>query len=988
MHISDITKSIMITKLAVLSLAIGCMLSNAAQWDFKDGDNSSIIREKTNPALNGRINDLSLCNWAREDDRDWFMTFKEGGSVIIPHSDSLNFDKGFTAHIHFSCDMSNIGRNDLVNLFSKGNNLQPGYSLMLRKDGVLILNLKGFEPERHPANIGIASNIEYLLSIYAGKEEVRIFLNNKEVESYPVTGNLQMKDNKEPLYIGSVQGHDFSGNIYSFSITPYEPPPVNARSDTAHARAKKPEELPVSDPPGTVIVNDFSKFDPPERVILSSTFSTSSFESWVLRHVTFMAQSDSVLHPPISPDSVISFHPGLTGEYDVYVSLRAVSTATALQFNLSNDETWYRLETEPVGNAHRNIEFQIARSINMDDVQIRLASNAAPAYLGNIKFVPSASTKEWRMDPVGKVTAGSKLTAAKLYEQREKEVANRIADGYFKELNYVEKRSVPTPGAVSVNRGYILFEQPWMELLFKNSAPPADSARLELKTSFAPGEFEPLTLGLRAIDSLRNVRLRMSKPFFNGITAEIAVVEAIPKRTSNYRGRSEFINAPQYLEKNHVIDIEADQTRQFWITLHASGNTPPGIYQAEFELVSNTNVETIPVTARIHDLKLRPVEGYDIGFWVGFGGMDRQSIEQTIKTMIDHGMTSLVTDHFFTLTGDSPENYAIDFSASTATIVGEACRKYNLRGNMIVAVDALNRGKAFTRLVKEFDAYAEQRHWPPRIYTTYDEVPSHPHVFDAFTESIKVLHEAGFRVMADHIWYKTSRPLQKEVDLATPYIDVFVNRFNTRRLFYVDSWEEMETECINRGKNLYAYNSTNALTFAQAGAMRFAGGWFFRSFGRGTIGHLFCAFNKCRNNPYTELDGDTSDWLYVYPPQGKRKGGPAIDFVAFREGVDDLRYILTLEHEISAARENGFTADADAADSILDRLKNSFDKQRFYEESIFFDSKWSHRKINENGRIEVSGELNIPNGWNSTDYAFARDEMAAAIVKLQKVNRN
>jgi hypothetical protein len=344
-----------------------------------------------------------------------------------------------------------------------------------------------------------------------------------------------------------------------------------------------------------------------------------------------------------------------------------------------------------------------------------------------------------------------------------------------------------------------------------------------------------------------------------------------------------------------------------------------------------------------------------------------------------------VSGNFFTLKGNKPENYTIDFSASTATLVGEACKKYKLRGNMIISVDSLNKGDAFIRLVKEFDDYADKHHWPKRIYTTFDEVPSHPEIFPAFIKSIKALHEAGFKVMGDHIWYKTSRPLKKEVEQAAPCIDIFVNRFNTRRLFYVDSWKEMEAEALKRGKKLYAYNSTNALAFAQTGAMRFAGGWFFRSFGKHTAGQLFCSFNSSKSFPYTDLDG--TDWLYVYPPNGERKGGPAIDLEAFREGVDDLRYIITLEHEIAVARKNGFNAQANTAETVLNKLKNSFNSKLFYDKSVFFDSKWTERRQDKNGKIYVSGELNIPNGWTLADYAVARKKMVAEIIKLQKLNR-
>ena len=201
-------------KTVTIALAAGCILASAAHWDFKDGDNSKIVREKDNSALNGKINNPALCSWAREDDRGWFLTFKSGGSVIVPHADSLNLENGFTARIHFSYDISGIGRTNFSNLFTKGANFQQGYSIMIGRGGTLLLNLRGFKPEYYIAKLGMKSNVEYFLSIYAGDGKVRIFLNGKEAASYPVTGTLQLKDNLKPLYIGSLGlGYGFSGNI-------------------------------------------------------------------------------------------------------------------------------------------------------------------------------------------------------------------------------------------------------------------------------------------------------------------------------------------------------------------------------------------------------------------------------------------------------------------------------------------------------------------------------------------------------------------------------------------------------------------------------------------------------------------------------------------------------------------------------------------------------------------------------------------------------
>ena len=104
---------------------------------------------------------------------------------------------------------------------------------------------------------------------------------------------------------------------------------------------------------------------------------------------------------------------------------------------------------------------------------------------------------------------------------------------------------------------------------------------------------------------------------------------------------------------------------------------------------------------------------------------------------------------------------------------------------------------------------------------------------------------------------------------------------------------------------------------------RFALGWFFRTLGKKTRSQFIYAYNHTNSDPYNDLDGGATDWMYDYPAAPGHKGGFAINYEAMREGIDDLRYITTLENQILTARANKI--DTTAAETVVANLMNSFD---------------------------------------------------------------
>jgi hypothetical protein len=74
-------------------------------------------------------------------------------------------------------------------------------------------------------------------------------------------------------------------------------------------------------------------------------------------------------------------------------------------------------------------------------------------------------------------------------------------------------------------------------------------------------------------------------------------------------------------------------------------------------------------------------------------------------------------------------------------------------------------------------------------------------------------------------------------------------------------------------------------------------------------------FDCTYGNPYNDFDAGHRDWNVVFP--GVDRLTPTIYWELCREGVDDCRYVATLQEEIRRARERGQAAAARRAERVL-----------------------------------------------------------------------
>ena len=145
---------------------------------------------------------------------EWNFAPGENFNLRVPHQDELNFPHGFKATIRFACDLSAIGRVRFANLVTKGRDFHDGWSIMVKKDGNLLVDLLGVEPQYHVCeNMRIESNRPHLLEVYVMEDCTRIFLDGEERGSYEFGLRRNMANCDAPLVIGSMGGYTFKGSI-------------------------------------------------------------------------------------------------------------------------------------------------------------------------------------------------------------------------------------------------------------------------------------------------------------------------------------------------------------------------------------------------------------------------------------------------------------------------------------------------------------------------------------------------------------------------------------------------------------------------------------------------------------------------------------------------------------------------------------------------------------------------------------------------------
>ena len=180
-------------------------------------------------------------------------------------------------------------------------------------------------------------------------------------------------------------------------------------------------------------------------------------------------------------------------------------------------------------------------------------------------------------------------------------------------VEFKEHTHRPAPSAEDKHAGLILFVRDPLERIYANSR-PRDADRVpEAHLAAAQDQYEPLQLGVYALRDLHDVTVTVSDLRDDAgdvLPASAAVVRMVrfygAQLSSRHRDR--FGVVPKTLEIAVPIAVPRTTVRPYWITVHVPADQPGGVYHGLVHVAPKEGGADLPLTIDVLPLHLREAD--------------------------------------------------------------------------------------------------------------------------------------------------------------------------------------------------------------------------------------------------------------------------------------------------------------------------------------------------------------------------------------------
>jgi hypothetical protein len=462
-----------------------------------------------------------------------------------------------------------------------------------------------------------------------------------------------------------------------------------------------------------------------------------------------------------------------------------------------------------------------------------------------------------------------------------------------------------------------------------------------------PGEFEPATFCVLAQLELGNVAVELSD--FIGDKGQgriarenvsIGIVRCWPQRVSGWGGNGEYQVVPEMIEPpvGRACQIEAGQLKQWWLTVHVPPGTPAGRYRMSLTVRPEKALPTvIEWRLLVLPFQLSRPAGKHWGTWLdsfppvgSLWGPDRRG--RKVPAEIDrlaqadiadyraHGFDLVLLNYYFGAKENPDGTFTYGLStlpedlerlkglASDAPVV--ICFEYTCRNweyqfaepgaKHVPGTFSPKARKAIVGLVQYIRDEAQRRHWPKIYFFPIDE-PGNNKTENRyqFAESVlDFVHEVP--------------GCQTAVTVTSGCVQRLGKRVDVRIYAYGHYRPEKVVEEAEQGHPFWYYENGMFYGHSTLASRNLAGFQFLRS---GAEVATAWGFAAAQANPYNDFDGGHKDWNVIFP--GVDKPTPTSYWELCREGVDDCRYVTTLQEQIRQAKERGQITAAQRAERVL-----------------------------------------------------------------------
>jgi len=498
--------------------------------------------------------------------------------------------------------------------------------------------------------------------------------------------------------------------------------------------------------------------------------------------------------------------------------------------------------------------------------------------------------------------------------------------------------------------GPVLFTKGVMTDVKPTDAPGTGKIVKRIDLVACPGEFEPFSLAIRGTAE-GNWKFQVSDLRAGGEAIPASAVEvsmAWWEETRGHLAKHTRVTDWVLVPGARGLALEKDRTAWVWLTLRVPNDATAGRYKGTFALKEEegTAATTVPLVVEVLPVTLAPPRGVQFCVLqvVPLGqyhttqsrAQRRPAALRLYRELKDHGMTCIAlkcSDYSgatFRTTGSgySPGH----FEGLEANI--EAAKEVGLKGPVLWYMSSLVNGVKGGRRYANYDGKCDnwnetrdlanlkeivrtirerrrERGWPEVIFYTVDEPGTMTEdrrlrtlrLGTILPKTLKVVHDLGARgatTMSEPVddkhnrrWVKEGDELRKMWDLSRPYCHVRIYGYGYPQGKTGLSFEK--ADCEKRGHEMWFYHNPAIMGRDRYCARMFFGLWGWKVGARGLT-------------------------AWTYP------GGRSVQFEVVREGIDDLKYLATLERLIREKR--GSERDRKDAQDFLDNLRAAIELDR------------------------------------------------------------
>jgi hypothetical protein len=390
-----------------------------------------------------------------------------------------------------------------------------------------------------------------------------------------------------------------------------------------------------------------------------------------------------------------------------------------------------------------------------------------------------------------------------------------------------------------------------------------------------------------------------------------------------------------------VRHVGAGQVKQWWLTGRVPEDAPAGRYRMSLMV----RPETAPPTVLEWRLLVWPFHlarpaGKHWGTWLesfppvgGLRGPERRGrntpaeearlVRADLANYQNHGFDLAIFNYYFGVTENPDGGFTYDISrlardleywktlgSSTPVAIGCEYTFRNLEygfaepgARHVPGTFSPKSRQAIVGLVRLIHDEAERRGWPKLYFYPIDE-PGNNKTENRmrFAENVlDFVHEVPGCQTATTVGASDVQRLGDRVDV---------------RIYAYGSYNRNKVlQETRQGHPFWFYENGMFYGHSTLASRSLAGFEFLRS---GAEVATAWGFDATQANPYNDFDGGHKDWNVIFP--GVDAPTPTIYWELCREGVDDCRYVATLEQLIRQAAERGKTQAARRAECVLEPL--------------------------------------------------------------------